>query len=180
MAAPNGDTEGLGLLLNESGKLSQLFGASQKQDAGLAQIQGNVVGAYRIYKRQKNPTMAKALLSLLANTTTINNLTTLVNTHAAISAGKLVAVRSKGHTKVEGVVQSVDVDAKTCAVQIYVRSDAMKRKRFVTTAQEADEIFAGMKQTDDILHNFSLGDVAEVGGVRCSEYEAKEARQHAD
>ena len=50
----------------------------------------------------------------------------------------------------------------------------------MTTEQEADEVFAGMKKTGEVLTGVSLSGVKVLGSVQCSDYELKEARLHAE
>ena len=148
----------------------------------VAKVRQNVVELYRIAKLLKNGPMAKAALSgLIANTTTVAKLANLVSSRATISLGMLVAVRSQGNAKIEGIVESIDAKAGACSVRVHERSEATKRKRFVTKPQEAaEEIVADMTPTDLVLEDVPLDDVTEVGSVRCSEYEAREARLHAE
>ena len=180
IAAPNGDADGLVKLLQDSGKLSAILETPVEDVSELLQLRMNIVQAFQVYKRQKNIAAAKAFLSLLALTMTIPDLTSLASTHASTSVGDLVAVRSLGHTRAEGVVLSVDDAAETCSVQIHVRSEEAKKMRHVTTAQEAAFLLANMESTDEVKHNVKLKDVAVIGGVRCTEYEVKAARKHAN
>ena len=92
----------------------------------------------------------------------------------------LVAVRSKGNAKTDDIIESIDAKVGTCSVRVHERSEDTKRKRFVTKPQEAEEIVADMTDTDLVLEDIRLGDVTEVGSLRCGEYEAKEARLHAE
>ena len=176
IAAPNGDADGMCKLLQDSGKLSALLGAPIKDDAELGKLRANIAQAYQVY----NDSLAKAFLSLLALTMTIPDLTLLASTHASTSVGDLVAVRSVGHTRTEGVVLSIDDATETCSLQIHVRTEEAKKMRHVTTAQEAALLLASMELTDEIRHNVKLKDVAAVGSVRCTEHEVKAARKHAN
>jgi len=146
----------------------------------VAKVRQNVVELYRIAKLLKNGPMAKAALSgLIANTTTVAKLANLVSSRATISLGMLVAVRSQGNAKIEGIVESIDAKAGACSVRVHERSEATKRKRIVTKPQEAEEVVADMTPNDLVLEDAPLDDVTEVGSVRCSEYEVREARLHA-
>lgn len=48
MAAPNGDVDGLGKLLHDSGKLSAILGARVKEDSRLAELCANIIRAYQV------------------------------------------------------------------------------------------------------------------------------------
>jgi hypothetical protein len=48
MAAPNGDVDGLGKLLRESGKLAAILGAPAKEDSRLAELCSNIIRAYQV------------------------------------------------------------------------------------------------------------------------------------
>jgi hypothetical protein len=151
--AKRGDAKGVGDLLRKRCDLMEYLGSADndREMANLQKVPDNLVDAYHVYKKQKNKAMSKALLSLLAPTDTIHKISELVSVRVQVAAGKLVSFFSSGHSKVEGVVVSVDGSSGTCDIDVYERSEAMKRKRFVITEQEADEVFAGMKKTGFVL-----------------------------
>ena len=132
MAAPRRadgtpDEDGLRSLLQQSGRLAQLCAVPKDdQFEEVAKVRENVVELYRFAKLEKNGPMAKAALSLIANTTTVAKLVNLVSSRTTISLGMLVAVRSKGNVKTEGIVESIDAKAGTCSVRVHERMSAQR------------------------------------------------------
>ena len=52
----------------------------------------------------------------------------------------------------------------------------MKCRRWTTTAEEADLVFAGMTRTGTVMPDVGLSEVSVIGSVRCTEHDAKAAR----
>ena len=70
------------------------------------------------------------------------------------------------------------MEAGTCVIDVWKRKDAETKRRWVTLAQEADEVFEQMEQTG-VSITVSLGNVSVVGSVRVTEGQVSAARAQA-
>ena len=185
--AGDGNAEHIGELIQEHGGLEGYgLGASSavlKELGILRTLMSNVKGSFKIYSLQKNTAMSKMLLSLVAPVDNIASVIKLMSNFIPVELGKLVTVHSSEQlnlrrAKLEGVVRYIDMEAGTCAIDVWKRKDAETKRRWVTLAQEADEVFEQMEQTG-VSITVSLGNVSVVGSVRVTEGQVNAARAQA-